>query len=462
MSITKYISADFEVGESFDSPIKTANYQPECYVPPDMEAAIQGLQPDGKFAYVHLLAMTDGDHYGPNLNGDIFPADGLTEKQSEMEAMKNPGDMAGVQVPRYKTFEQAKFFRHHDNSPSSPFYGDVVHASWNDVMKRVELLCRIARQAIPELGMEGAPDIVMRLDSRGYITVSMGCKITVEKCSYCGHEHPFVSQRCDHLKNQMGQIMPNGVKVAAINYGMRFFDISDVSVPADPVAYSLMKVASIEQYILKEANVAFDDKGDRPAWMRKRAEIYKEIPASQSIMDNNPYDPDCDCKHDVRDMAEDAMKKAMAAAHGDIEAVLATTAASGVVLSPYELAYFTQLSEGSAKVASNQFNGFERVSLDKFSTPVYDALSEAIGDRSGFVAGCPAAMWEQGKIAAKGGDVAAEYYGFYRACLAALPRSTFMKAAHRIPQIRDLHGGDPDKLESAVYHLAHAGLGPPN
>ena len=455
MAIEKYIETQWEVAECFDSAIKTANFQPEVYVPPEIVEFVRNLRPDPRFAYVHTIAMSDGDRYGSNMNGDIFTEEELLGTQTAAEAAKNPGASQGVCLPRFKTFEDAKFFRGHDNSSTSPFYGDVPLAAWNDQMKRVELIIRVAREMIPEMGMQGAPDIVIKLDRRGYISVSMGCRISHERCSYCGHENEFVSQRCDHMRNRMGEIMPNGVKVAAINFGTRYFDISDVTVPADPIANSLQKVASAGP---GRPNVAQDVQEKMSRWMKKWSEMEKTIP-NDAIRDTAPRGC-CDHVEDVDRLTKEEVDEVVKAASGDLDAIVATSALSALVLSPVELAALTCACEPQAK-AAEAFDGFQGVALDKFSYSVYDALSHKIAARSGFVAPQPAAGWDPATIEDGGHKLAADYYSFYRACLGALPRSTFVKAAHAVPPVRALHLGDAARVQRGLDALAHAGLDSP-
>lgn len=457
MSIEKYVEASFTVSDTFDSVVKTANWTPETYVPEKIANFVAGLQPDPRFVYLHTIGMSDGDSYGSNLNGDVFTTEELTGLQSTDEAMKNPGDNRGVPMPRYQTFEDAKFFRHHDNTPASKFYGDIPCAAWNDVMRRVEMIVRIAKAAIPEMGMEGAPDIVAKLDHRGYLSVSMGCRIANEQCTYCGAQNEFVSQRCNHMKKHMNEIMPNGVKVAAINYGVRFFDLSDVTIPADPIANSLAKVASI--HTVKEANMAKDIEDKLSAWMAKRSEMEKMVPPVGAISECVPYKSDTHVT-DVEEYSGDELQEAAKRASYDLETVLSTATLAGVVLSPDELFAVTQHCEPATKVAED-LNGFRDIPLDKFSLSVYDALQSKIATRSGFVAHCPAAKWEPVKIAETGGQTKAAYYGFYRASLGMLPRSTFVKVAHRIPVVRELHEGKSSFVDAGLYALAHAGLDAP-
>jgi hypothetical protein len=453
MTITKYISAGFEVGEAFSS-IKTADWQPERYIPPELEAFVRDLKPDPRFAYVHLIAMTDGDWFGQNLNGDIFDEDQLLGTQSPEEAKKNPREAKGVQQPRYKTFLQARFYRKHRNSLTSPFYGDMPCVVWNEPMHRVEVIARIAKVQIPELGMEKAPDIVLKLDKRGYITVSMGCNISHETCTYCGASNEHIKDRCFHLKNQMGQIMPNGVRVGARNFGIRLFDLSDVDIPADDTAFSLAKVAG------SSANEAFDD-GAPPkiSWALKWSQMQKQVPmgVSMGALGMIPKDAKPKVAGQMPAFGAADLDAMMKAASGDLDTVLSTAALSAVVFHPGELMYLTKLAAGDND-DTEEFAGFDSVSLDKFSLPVYHAIRPKIAARSCFVATCPAAGWEPAKVAEQGFPELADYYRFYRDTLSSLPRQAFIKAALRIGPLQGLHGGDLAKIEAGMHGLVHAGL----
>lgn len=454
MAIIKHISTAFQLGDSFDSTIKTANWEPQTYVPPEIQEYIQALQADPRFAYVHTIGMTDGDWYGSNLNGDHFSEEELLGMQSPDEALKNPGAMRGVQQPRYKTFEQAKFFRHHDNRPSSPYYGDIPCAAWNPLMRRVEMVIRIAKDDVPELGMRGAPDIIIKLDRRGYIDVSMGCAITHERCSYCGHENSFVKDRCTHLKNQMNQIMPNGVRAQAQNFGMRFFDLSDVTIPADPGASSLAKVAAYQIEIPPEklANIAFDEGATMQDIMHEKwSDIVKRAPCGLSAQ--IPFEEGRK-KTPLPALPPGLLKEALLACGGDPSKVASSAAVAGIVFSPHEFGTLLQYAE-PGKVA-----GFD-VGLDKISPAVYDALSPVMTTRSGFIVDCPTDDWDPAKVAEAGYPDVAEVYAHYRASVCSLPRESLLKAAHLQASVRGLHEGQPAKIAAGLYHLAHAGLRAP-
>lgn len=453
--IEKYIPTSWEYGQLAEPSTKTASYAPDHYVPPDMADKIKTLQTasaDPRFTYLHMIAMTDGDYYGSNLNGDVFDQSELTGTQSAEEAAKNKGELKGVPVPRYKTFEQAKFFRNHANSDHDPFYGDICFSCWNDLMKRVELLARIARDVIPELGMQSGADILKKLDRRGYITTSMGTSITHETCSVCNASNEFVPDRCVHLKNQMNDVLPDGRKVFARNFGMRFFDQSDVGIPADPGAYSLCKVASACCSPNPAKDVAIPS-----AWSIKRSDMEKQIPLIGSSVGSVPLKDDVginpllltDAAYTV-----DEIKRAMAEA-GGINGLLSTAAAAGIVFSPVELGVATTLSEPE-KTASDDFDGFTRIALDNFSAGAYAVLQSKIAERSGYVAPLIISGWSPAKLASQGVEGLANYYAAYRHALRSLSADSFVKAAQRIPALRELAASG--RSVEAMNFLSYAGL----
>ncbi|MEM2174164.1 MAG: hypothetical protein QXI58_00865 [Candidatus Micrarchaeia archaeon] len=164
--------------------------------------------------YVYLVALGAGEYWGPNKNGDFFP-------ESELKKY-------------YKTFENALVYRRHIHKKEKAI-GKVLKAFWNDKMKRVELLVEIEK--------DKAPDVVEKLDKGEVIDFSMGVSIKFDVCSICGNRSYVKTDYCDHIKNHLLEILPDGRQVYMINYGLNFFDISVVIRRADITAISLMKVA---------------------------------------------------------------------------------------------------------------------------------------------------------------------------------------------------------------------------
>jgi hypothetical protein len=471
--IEKQISCHWQVRNTFDEPMKIASgYEPESYVHPEIVKFAEEIVPDERCCYAHVIFMADGNHYGTNMNGDWFDASEMTGKQAESEAAKNKGDLKGISIPRYKTFEQAKFFKHHDNGEWSPFFGDIPLAVWNDVMKRVEGIVRIFRRTMKEIpGSCADPQLAMQVDSGGFFTVSMGCRIHHEQCMLCGNENEFVSQRCDCLRNHMNEIMPDGRLVGARNFGMRFFDLSKVTIPAEPIAFSMGKVASYDEMksLLPPLmrNSAIDIEEDalvKLGWRRKWAEMEKQvdsgncttlsdIPAeAQPMTEDHPveFDPS-----ELQQLLEDC--------GGDIDQAISTLTALGIVLSPTELA---QLSHNAAPANSSfddpDFAAPQPISLDKFGHAAYHSLKSKLAERSGFLATCPSSGWEPIKLAALGEAAAemADYYSYYRLLLRSLPIGGFIKAAYGNSAVRELLGETPDhsRVQAAMHYLANAGL----
>jgi hypothetical protein len=462
--IEKYINCNFKVARSFDEPVKLASgYSPESYIHPEIAKFASEVEPDSKVCYAHVIAMSDFGHYGSNMNGDGFREDELAGMQDAEEAAKNPGDRRGTPLPRYKTFEDAKFFRHHANSPADQYFGDVPLAVWNDPMKRVELIIRIYREPInPEDPRCSAhPGLAERVDNGDPFSVSMGCKIHHEQCLYCGHENELTKDRCDHLKYRMNDIMPDGKLVAADNFKPRFFDISDVTVPADPIAQSLGKVAEYEATLApNRARDVAEDVVKVAVWRQKWSEMEKQIPG-QTVADMPLDDPCCETTDTLPDLlSESELQEVLDACHGDINAAVSTLSACGMVLSPEELAVLTHQA---TPANSPEFNAPTSVSLDKFSNAAYHLLKPKLATRSGFVAPCPTSGWEPQRLMEMGGEAAAEmadYYAYYRKLASSFPVDLFIKVAHCNSAVREIQGGQTDhsRVKAAMYYLAYAGL----
>jgi len=202
-------------------------------------------------AYLHVIAMGAGDFYGQNNNGDFFYEKDLLEY--------------------YKTFESAGVFVQHFNKDPDKSIGSVIKAIYNHTMHRVELIIEIPKIKSPEH--------YNSIKNGERIKVSMGVKVPQEMCSFCGAiTKGSISNRCDHLKFQMHQQMPNGQVVYAINIPpMNFFDISIVGKPADAQGHALFhKVASSEE--------------DTHSEIDKVAELVKYIDAMKSMPD--PVSPE--------------------------------------------------------------------------------------------------------------------------------------------------------------------------
>lgn len=186
-------------------------------------------------SFVYVLAVSGWEFYGENRNGDGFP------EFPYMETETPPWIAADeTLVHHYKTFEQfGHNYRHHANKDPAKAVGKVVKAFWNPAMHRVELLI--------DLNNAAAPDLADRIAAGEYPPVSMGTRVPYDVCNCCGNRAPTRAQYCNHLRFQMREVI-NGKKVCALNPRPKFFDISWVFRPADPIAFMMKKVANESAY----------------------------------------------------------------------------------------------------------------------------------------------------------------------------------------------------------------------
>ncbi len=191
------------------------------------EAAIEsvdyfnGLKAKKDHLYFLVVAMTSGENYGPNKNGDYF-------KESDL-------------IAKHKDFKSVGVFWNHDNKDHNKSFGKVVESFWNAKMHRIEL--------VMEVPTKDSRYLKDHIEQGKPISVSMGLKVKKEYCSICGHvtQHSYAN-RCDHLKFMMNTVLHDGRKVYAIcGDGFSLFDISYVFKPADRIAYAMLtKSASID------------------------------------------------------------------------------------------------------------------------------------------------------------------------------------------------------------------------
>jgi len=206
----EYISGDydypiFSIVEEGEVMEKTASYDGP------ITEFLSKLKRERGYLYALVNALTAGEYYGPYRNGDFFPEDALKKY--------------------HKTFEQyGHVYKNHVNKDPKKSMGKVLFSHYNPRMKRVEVVVRLEK---------AHPDVVniRKGISNGMLPkVSMGCKVPFDVCSITGKKAKTRSDYSEYLLTQMGQILPDGRRVCAINTRPRFFDLSIVVIPADPVA----------------------------------------------------------------------------------------------------------------------------------------------------------------------------------------------------------------------------------
>ena len=241
----EYFQEDYDfplvslVDDSTKEFVKTANYAGE------VASYLANLKPESEYIYALINALTAGEYYGSNRNGDYFPEEALKEY--------------------HNTFvENGYVYKHHVNKDPLKSFGRVIFSHYNDEMKRVELVVRLIK------AHEETKKIIAELQKGGpaKIKTSMGCKVPFDKCSITGKEAKTRDQYSEYLKHKMNQVLDDGRKVFAINTKPRFFDISIVVIPADPVS-SFMTTIGLDKI------AALDES--------KEAQIKKQIDAGGSL-----------------------------------------------------------------------------------------------------------------------------------------------------------------------------------
>ena len=220
----------------------------EVYTPASLLKVIQDLKPRPEGRYVLLHALGAYEYWGANRNGDGFPEWSLKSLAPPQEVRSVLDGPVRKACPNFTTpppsmygcdtfVKYAHVYRGHANKDPLKACGDVIAAAYNDRMHRVELIVFVYSQR--------APDIIDRIDRGAPVAWSMGARLPFDVCSICGNIARTRAHYCRHLAQELGTVYPDGRKVFSYNYFPRFFDISEVGVPADRSAWTLAKVAGL-------------------------------------------------------------------------------------------------------------------------------------------------------------------------------------------------------------------------
>lgn len=242
---------------------------------------------------VYLLAVGSTEDYGANRNGDGFTRATCEHCHSSFK-------------------KHAYFYRDHKNKDPRKSYGLVKESLYNDLMKRIELICglNMTKEAAERNGGLVA-DREVDMVSRGEdIPVSMACKVAFDVCSVCQNRARNRSEYCTSpaeggmckaggLRNNMGQVLDDGHVLHADNPDPQFFDISHVFRPADRIAYvmgELEKAAAANGTIVSGAELA-DAMGvsapydlmidaSAPGHVRRQAKLAQVMAATENSISN--------------------------------------------------------------------------------------------------------------------------------------------------------------------------------
>lgn len=200
-------------------------------------------KPDKDHFLLHVVALGGWPTYPPNRNADAFPSKSLEQY--------------------HDTFvKYGCFFREHKHhDPATDGIGLIKASAYNKPLDRVELLIWGHKKK--------ASDVYNKARDGQELSFSMSAKLKEDRCNVCDNRANSPSNYCDHLKNSLGQYLPEFKKYAfAINDVPRFFDLSQVNRPADRIAHyisyrfpsdesgELLKAASSNQLVIPSYELA--------------------------------------------------------------------------------------------------------------------------------------------------------------------------------------------------------------
>jgi len=185
-----------------------------------------------EFKYYRVIAL-HGDV--PNDNGDFWHW-GSRENVDAPELLRFD---ASTKQPVYASFIGRGNYKNHDNDDVTKAVGLILDVAPNHEGKFIEALLAVDTKKDPEL---------VRGIEAGYLSkVSMGCLCGYSICSLCGQKSRTEAEYCDHVKYHKGQTIWYNGKYAQVyedNRDVNFIELSWVTVPADPDAVLLERVAN--------------------------------------------------------------------------------------------------------------------------------------------------------------------------------------------------------------------------
>jgi hypothetical protein len=306
---------------------------------------VASVVPRPGMTIVLVLAVSAYERFDLNRNGDGFPEhpykQGLRPTCGCCEPLPGGWIQEEETLPHhYRSFEEhGRLYLHHANNDPAKSVGDVLKAFWNQGMHRVELLVGVRNSL--------APDVVARIADGEYPACSMGCRILFDCCTICGHRARTRKDYCDHLKRQMRQVMPSGIRAGALNPSPRFFDLSFVVRPADQAGWMLKKVAyTYDLRSSAEDGEYLDAVEEKRSALRKVADIDKVVRGIPVDAKSTPLSPvELHNVEQFRDHLMPAVVGAMpvmddqtigALAAHPVAKVLSTLSAAGVILTTPE------------------------------------------------------------------------------------------------------------------------------
>lgn len=163
---------------------------------------------------IHIVALGDWEHYGLNKNGDGFP--------------RKPC------MDFHNTFvTHGALYQLHKNKDFSKRLGEVVASAYNPDAFRIEVFVHADR--------DKAEPYLTQIERNGTYPFSMAAFVPWDECTVCKHRRWFneTGTVCEHVKDHLSHVWPDGTAVGTLNWLPTFHDISFVPRGADRIAYDL-------------------------------------------------------------------------------------------------------------------------------------------------------------------------------------------------------------------------------
>lgn len=254
----KVIDLGFEVPETGEKRVTLLEGVLTKVASSEIQRYWDELERKADSAYLWVIGVSAMEYYGCNNNGDSF---------SEVD----------LKASHASFVDNAHVYLHHVNKDPKKSIGRPIFSFYNDVMHRVELIMELSKSNIM------AADTITKLKRGDDIYVSMGCNVSYDVCSICSNKAKTRAEYCEHLRYNLKKILPDGRQVYALNPNPKFFDISIVRKPADPMAFTLDKVASdggasCEPFVTSaELGERVVQRAEKLAALQKLSDIIKEV-----------------------------------------------------------------------------------------------------------------------------------------------------------------------------------------
>lgn len=342
------------------------------------------------YEYLHIITSGAFERYGANMNGDAWHMGPIEVYFPHPERLAPSHMMLDGGLEEFHDcgyMDHGAVYKEHnvfksDGKTKVEASGYPVCARVNLPMWRGELIIGVdVNKWADELHAKalGKP-----------IYFSLGADVDCDVCSICGRKATTMDGHCSHFKNNRLQLSDTGERVFVYNMHPKFYDISGVAQPAEPIACAIRDVCGTaatstaperivmeidSSNMVKAASLENDRRtalyAKKAALISKLAVMTKTIPAVTA--------PDPIVEACIGDPQEERML-VNRIADRPLKSVLTSTCRHGILLSPSQLFRLIGMAENTPELASIENSD---ISMEDLA----EALTSANADCSPFDAG---------------------------------------------------------------------------